>query len=55
MLVPRQDPGALAAAVLRFLERPRRVSGETLARVRERFSPAAGVERYLELYRQAEA
>ena len=55
MLVPRQEPDALAAAVLRFLERPRRVSAETLARVRDRFSPAAVVERYLELYRQAAA
>jgi glycosyltransferase involved in cell wall biosynthesis len=54
-VVPRQDPEALAAALLAFLERPRRVSAETLRQVTERFSPASVVERYLELYRRAAA
>jgi glycosyltransferase involved in cell wall biosynthesis len=54
-VVPRQDPEALAGALLAFLERPRRVAEETLRRVAERFSAASVVERYLELYRQAAA
>jgi glycosyltransferase involved in cell wall biosynthesis len=54
-VVPRQDPDALAQALLAFLERPRRASERTLALVGERFSAASVVERYLELYRQAAA
>jgi glycosyltransferase involved in cell wall biosynthesis len=54
-VVPRQDPEALARALLAFLQRPRRVGAETLRRVGERFSAASVVERYLELYRQAAA
>jgi glycosyltransferase involved in cell wall biosynthesis len=54
-VVPRQDPDALAQALLAFLERPRRASARTLALVAERFSPASVVARYLELYRQAAA
>jgi glycosyltransferase involved in cell wall biosynthesis len=54
-VVPRRDPGALAAAALAFLERPRRASPRTLATVADRFSEAAVVERYLELYRRAAA
>jgi glycosyltransferase involved in cell wall biosynthesis len=54
-VVPRQDPDALAEALLAFLQRPRRASSETLRRVAERFSAASVVERYLELYRQAAA
>jgi glycosyltransferase involved in cell wall biosynthesis len=54
-LVPRGDADALAAAVLAFLQRPRRVAESTLRLVAERFSAATVVERYLELYRQAGA
>jgi glycosyltransferase involved in cell wall biosynthesis len=54
-VVPRQDPDALAQALLAFLERPRRASDRTLSLVGERFSAASVVERYLELYRQAAA
>jgi len=54
-VVPRQDPPALAAALLRFLERPRRASAATLDQVATRFSAAGVVERYLDLYRQAAA
>jgi glycosyltransferase involved in cell wall biosynthesis len=54
-VVPRQDPEALAGALLAFLERPRRVAAQTLRVVAERFSAASVVDRYLELYRQAAA
>lgn len=54
-LVPQRDPAALAEAVLRLLQRPRRVSPATLRTLAERFSTAGVVDRYLDLYRQATA
>ena len=49
-VVPRQDPPALAAALLGVLERPRRASAATLATVAREFSAASVVERYQGLY-----
>ena len=52
-VVPRQDPGALASAVLAFLEAPRRTGLATARALAERFSLDGVVERYLGLYREA--
>jgi glycosyltransferase involved in cell wall biosynthesis len=55
VVVPKQDPAALAAAVSAFLAAPRRV-GEPAARLIEaRFRLAGVAERYLDLYREAAA
>jgi glycosyltransferase involved in cell wall biosynthesis len=52
-VVPRQDPPALAAALRAFLEAPRRVRGQSLATIAERFRLPALTESYLALYREA--
>jgi len=52
-VVPKQDPEALAAAVLRVLDQPRRVRSETLRLIEERFRLEGVAERYLSLYREA--
>ena len=52
-VVPRQDPGALAEAILSFLEAPRRASAETARLVAERFRLPGVAARYLALYREA--
>lgn len=52
-VVPKRDPDALAAAVLAFLERPRRTRDETARMISARFRLDAVVERYLALYREA--
>jgi glycosyltransferase involved in cell wall biosynthesis len=52
-VVPREDPGALALAVLAFLERPRRTQPQSAALIDERFRLAGVVERYLAVYREA--
>jgi glycosyltransferase involved in cell wall biosynthesis len=54
-LVPRGQPEALAAAVLAFLEAPRRASTATAAKVAEGFRLDRVVERYLALYEEARA
>jgi glycosyltransferase involved in cell wall biosynthesis len=51
-VVPKQDPGALAEAILRFLAAPRRARPATADRIAERFRLAGVVERYLGLYRE---
>jgi glycosyltransferase involved in cell wall biosynthesis len=52
-VVPRQDPAALADAILAFLETPRRASAETARIVAERFRLPGVAARYLALYREA--
>ena len=52
-VVPKQDPGALAAGILRFLAAPRRTLPATADRIAERFRLGGVVERYLGLYREA--
>jgi glycosyltransferase involved in cell wall biosynthesis len=53
ILVPRQDPEALARAIVAQLAAPRRVRPETLRLVDERFRLAGVVESYLRLYEKA--
>jgi glycosyltransferase involved in cell wall biosynthesis len=52
-VVPRQDPPALARAILAFLATPRRASPQTAARLEERFRLPGVADRYLALYREA--
>jgi glycosyltransferase involved in cell wall biosynthesis len=54
-VVPCRQPEALAAAVLAFLEAPRRTTAATAARVAERFRLDGVVDRYLALYEEARA
>ena len=54
-LTPRRDPDALAAAMLGFLDAPRRTTPATAARVAEGFRLDGVVLRYLELYEEARA
>jgi glycosyltransferase involved in cell wall biosynthesis len=51
-VVPRSDPGALAAAILAFLAAPRRTRAATAETVAARFRLDGVVERYLSLYRE---
>jgi glycosyltransferase involved in cell wall biosynthesis len=53
VVVRRQDPAALAAAIGAFLEAPRRARAQTGARVAARFRLPALTESYLALYREA--
>jgi glycosyltransferase involved in cell wall biosynthesis len=52
-VVPKQDPEALAGAILAFLERPHRTSAGAARVLAERFRLDGVVERYLALYREA--
>ncbi len=52
-VVPMRDPDALAAAILAFLDAPRRTSAATARLVAERFRLGGVAERYLGLYREA--
>ncbi len=52
-VVPRQDPPALARAVLRFREAPRRTRAASAERIAERFRLAGVAESYLALYEEA--
>jgi glycosyltransferase involved in cell wall biosynthesis len=52
-VVPRQDPEALAQAILSFLEVPRRARAQTARIVAERFRLPGVAARYLALYREA--
>jgi glycosyltransferase involved in cell wall biosynthesis len=52
-LVPRGDPAALAAAVVTFLEEPRRARLTTATLLAERFSVSGVADRYEALYREA--
>jgi glycosyltransferase involved in cell wall biosynthesis len=54
-LTPRGAAAPLAAAVLGFLEAPRRTTAATAARVAEGFRLDGVVSRYLELYEEARA
>jgi glycosyltransferase involved in cell wall biosynthesis len=53
VVVPRQDPPALAGAVAAFLAAPRRVQPATLEAVADGFRLDGVVERYLDVYREA--
>jgi glycosyltransferase involved in cell wall biosynthesis len=52
-VVPKQDPGALAQAILRFLAAPRRTRPRSEKTIEERFRLPGVVDRYLALYREA--
>ena len=52
-VVPKQDPSALAAAILRFLAEPRRTRAASGTTIEERFRLPGVVDRYLALYREA--
>lgn len=52
-VVPKQDPAALAGAILRFLAEPRRTRPASERRIEEGFRLDGVVERYLEVYREA--
>jgi glycosyltransferase involved in cell wall biosynthesis len=52
-VVPKQDPAALAQAILRFLADPRRTRPASDRRIEEGFRLDGVVERYLEVYREA--
>ena len=52
-VVPRQNPPELAAAILAFLEKPRRTSEATTRLIEERFRLAGVADRYLTLYQEA--
>jgi glycogen(starch) synthase len=52
-VVKKQDPPALAAAVLRFLDVPRRALARSAARVESDFRLRGVVDRYLSVYREA--
>lgn len=54
-VVPKQDPGALAGAILRALAPPRRTRPATAERIEEGFRLAGVVDRYLEVYAEAAA
>jgi glycosyltransferase involved in cell wall biosynthesis len=54
-VVPRQDPAALAQALLAFLDSPRRARPETARIVADRFRLPGVAARYLSLYREATA
>ncbi|MBN2371259.1 MAG: glycosyltransferase family 4 protein [Vicinamibacteria bacterium] len=53
VLAPMRDPDALAAAVLGFLESPRRTNQETNDLIEERFRIEGVVTRYLAVYQKA--
>jgi glycosyltransferase involved in cell wall biosynthesis len=52
-VVPKREPAALADAIARFLEAPRRVLPQTETLLGERFRLDGVAERYLALYREA--
>jgi glycosyltransferase involved in cell wall biosynthesis len=52
-LAPKEDAEALAAAVQRALESPRRVSARTHARIASTFTPAACAQAYRDVYASA--
>lgn len=52
-VVPRQDPPALAQAILAFLRSPRRAREPTAGIIAERFRLEGVADRYLDLYRDA--
>ena len=52
-VVPRQDPAALARAMLAFLAAPRRACPETARIVADRFRLEGVAARYLAIYREA--
>lgn len=52
-VVARQDPAALADALLAFAREPRRARPSSQALIEERFRLAGVAERYLELYAEA--
>jgi glycosyltransferase involved in cell wall biosynthesis len=52
-VVPRQEPAALASAILSFLAAPRRVAPSTAATIAERFRLPGVAARYLSLYEEA--
>jgi glycosyltransferase involved in cell wall biosynthesis len=52
-VVPKQDPDALAQAILAFLEAPRRTRETSARALAERFRLDGVVERYVALYREA--
>jgi hypothetical protein len=54
-VVPKQDPPALAQAILRFLAHPRRTLPRSDASIEERFRLPGVVDRYLALYQAAVA
>jgi glycosyltransferase involved in cell wall biosynthesis len=54
-LVPRQQPEALARAVLACLDAPRRATAATAERIAESFRLDGVVLRYLALYEEARA
>jgi glycosyltransferase involved in cell wall biosynthesis len=53
VLVPMQDPEAMAAAVLRFLDSPHRTNQKTNDLLEERFRTEGVVTRYLAVYQEA--
>jgi glycosyltransferase involved in cell wall biosynthesis len=52
-VVKKQDPPALAVAVLRFLDVPRRARPKSAERVESDFRLRGVVDRYLAVYREA--
>jgi glycosyltransferase involved in cell wall biosynthesis len=52
-VIPREDSGALAQALIRFLEAPRRVLEGTAARIERDFRPGAVDARFRAVYAQA--
>jgi glycosyltransferase involved in cell wall biosynthesis len=52
-VVRKQDPAALAAAILAFARNPRRTLPQTARAIAERFRLAGVAERYLAVYREA--
>jgi glycosyltransferase involved in cell wall biosynthesis len=52
-LVPKQDPDALSAAILGFLDSPRRTTHKTNDLVEERFRIGGVSARYLNVYQEA--
>jgi glycosyltransferase involved in cell wall biosynthesis len=52
-VVPRKDPEALAAAIVGFLQAPRRTRGATAERIAATFRLDGVAERYLALYQEA--
>jgi glycosyltransferase involved in cell wall biosynthesis len=52
-LVPREQSGALAAAIIRFLDAPRRVHPSTMDVLAREFAAEVVRDRYLDIYRRA--
>jgi glycosyltransferase involved in cell wall biosynthesis len=52
-VVPKQDPAALARAILDFGAQPRRARPESAGLIEERFRLRAATDRYLAVYREA--